>query len=91
MEDSKENLYVKLFCIIGIIAFSLLILWLGYKFYPIIKRIIFGAKKPLNETHDAEDEISTRDEMTQTDPNPVVFRKHRKFRSHKGSDTGNNS
>ena len=93
MEDSNENLYLKLFCVIGIIAFSLFILWLGYKFYPIIKRIICGAKKPLNETYDTEVGLKNffRDEMTQTDPNPVVFRKHRKHRSLKGSDLGNYS
>ena len=90
MKDSNENLYVKIFCVIGIIAFTLLILSLGYKLYLIIKRIIFGSKKR-NEILDAEVGSTNcyRDEMTQTDPNPVVFRRHRKFISHKVSDTGN--
>ena len=64
MEDSNENLYVKIFCVIGIIAFAIMILWFGYKFYPVIKRIIFGTQNSFIGTREVENysRNSLRDE-----------------------------
>ena len=90
MEDSNENLYVKVFCVIGIIAFAIMILWFGYKFYPVIKRNIFGTQNSFQGTREVEDYLrdSYRDETSIEEWNEtrVIYRKNHSV--HRCSDTG---
>ena len=94
MEVADDNLYVKIFYVFGIIAFSMFILWLGSKLYLIINKIIYGQKTSFNEANEAivayrrlQSKNSYRDGTTQTsieelneteETSEVIYRNNRK-------------
>lgn len=86
----NENVYVNVFCVIGIIAFVIIILWIGYNFYPIIKRNIFGTQNRLHENRDVEDyeRNPNRDETSTEEWNDtrIIYRKNPSV--NRCSDTG---
>ena len=84
--DTKETteIYVKIFCSIGILAGTMVCLWIGYKMYLERRK----SKKTFYQSHDTElvSERSFKNEMSQTsnddfDQKKVVYRNHRKDRS----------
>ena len=81
MKIENLNLIFKfIFFLIGIIAFSMIILWLGNKLYPEIKRKIFGTPNSFNETRDVEDHSKNSSLIETLDETKVIYRKN--------SDTG---
>ena len=90
MEGSNESLYAKIFYVIGIIAFLMFILWLGYKFYPVVKRNLFGTRNRPIGTCEVEDCLrdSSRDETSVEEWNEtrVIYRKNHSV--HRSSETG---
>ena len=81
--DKKETteIYVKIFCSIGILAGTMVCLWIGYKMYQERKKTFYQSydNGPVSER-------SFKNEMSQTsnddfDQKKVVYRNHRKDRS----------
>ena len=84
MDDSEEKLYAKIFYIVGIMAATVVFIWVGYKICMIIKEKFRKPKKNF-PPHDGEfvSERSGENEMAHT-PNEdsgqkkVIYRNHRK-------------
>ena len=88
MAANEEKLYVPIFYIIGIIAATMVCLWIGYKMYLIISAKLQKSMKNDNQSCNTElvPERSYKNEMTQTsnddlDQKKVVYRNLRKDHS----------
>ena len=96
MEANEEKLYVEeIFYIIGIIAATMVCLWIGYKMYLIFSEKLHKSKKNDNQSCHTElvQERSYKNEMTQTsnddsDQKKVVYRSHRKDTILRCSESG---
>lgn len=83
MNDTEENLYAKIFYIVGIMAATVVFIWVGYKICLIIKEKICKAKKNfLPHEGGLVLQPSGENEIAQT-PNEdsgqkeVIYRNHR--------------
>ena len=80
MIENLNLIFKFIFFLLGIIAFSMLILWLGNKLYRKIKRKIFGIPNSFNGTRDIEDHSENSSLIETLVETKVIFRKN--------SDTG---
>ena len=83
-----ENLYFNIFCVIGIIAFSMLIVWLGYKLYHFIKRKMLSSinENPVVDYHRSLNFYRDENSIETLNETKVIYRRNHLV--HRCSDTG---